>query len=72
MLLHASVARYVLVTVYLFTHEPGVVTSPTTLIVVAPPQLSVALARAVLAVGTAEAQVTVVAAGHVMLGATLS
>ena len=48
------------------------VTSPTTLIVTVPLQLSVAVTPVVVATGIAEAHVTVVAAGQVMLGATLS
>jgi hypothetical protein len=68
----ASVARYVRVTVNLLMHELLLVTSPTRLMVVAPPQLSVAVTDDVVAVGIAAAHVTVVADGQVMLGAMLS
>ena len=63
---------YVRVIVYLFAQEMFVVASPTTLIVTAPPQLSPAVTDAVFAAGTSDAQVTVVAIGHVSVGATLS
>jgi hypothetical protein len=53
-------------------HELLLVTSFTKLIVTDPPQLSVDVTAAVLTAGIADAQVTVVAAGQVMLGATLS
>ena len=63
---------YVRVIVYLFTQETLVVTSGATLIVTAPPQLSPAVTDAVFACGTSEVHVTVVATGHVSVGATLS
>jgi hypothetical protein len=56
----------------LFGHVTLLVTSPTSVIVTAPPQLSPALTAAVLAAGTFEAHVTVVAVGHDTVGATLS
>ena len=69
---HASVAIYVRVTVNLLTQVLFVVTSDTKLIAGVPLQLSVADAFAVFTAGMAEAQATVVAAGQVMVGATLS
>ena len=48
------------------------VTSLTKLTVAVPEQLSVAVTPVVTCGGTADAQVTVTGAGHVMLGATLS
>ena len=71
-LLQASDARYVRVTVNLLIQLELLVTSLTHVMLTAPLQLSVALAAAVLTAGMFDAQVTVVAAGHVMLGATLS
>ena len=53
-------------------HELLLVTSFTKLIVTDPPQLSVEVTAAVLTAGIADAHVTVVAAGQVMLGAMLS
>jgi hypothetical protein len=71
-LLHTSLARNVRVTVNLLAQMMLLVTSPTKLNVVAPLQLSVALTPAVVCAGIADAQVTVTAAGQVMLGDTLS
>ena len=71
-LLQRSVAMYVRVIVYLLIHCTPEVASPTKLTVVAPPQLSPAVTDAVLAVGTFDAHVTVVAAGQLSVGATLS
>ena len=71
-LLHKSVAMNTRVTVNLLPQITLLVLSLTKLKVTAPLQLSVALAPAVVCAGTALAQVTVTAAGQVMLGATLS
>jgi hypothetical protein len=71
-LLHRSVARKVRVTVNLLTQVTLLVTSPTKLIVAAPLQLSVAVTPVVVCAGIALAQVTVVFAGQLILGATLS
>ena len=60
------------VTVYLLIQELPLVTSLTKLTVTVPVQLSAALTAAVLAAGTADAHVTVVDAGHVMVGTMLS
>ena len=56
----------------LLIQELPLVTSLTKLMVTPPLQLSVADAAAVFTAGIADAQVTVVAAGQVMLGATIS
>ena len=60
------------VTLNLFTQLEALVTSLTKLIVTVPLQLSVAVTCAVLTAGMFDAQVTVVAAGHVSPGTTLS
>ena len=69
---HASVAIYVRVTVNLFTQLEFDVTSPTILIDTVPLQLSVAVTSELLTEGIADAHVTVIAVGQVMVGATLS
>jgi hypothetical protein len=71
-LLHASLARNVRVTVNLFAQMMLLVTSPTKLKLTAPLQLSVAVAPAVVCAGIADAHTTVMLAGQVMLGTTLS
>lgn len=71
-LLQASVALKVRVTTNLFAQTISLVTSPTTLKVTEPLQLSVAVTPVVLCAGIALAQVTVVFVGQVMLGATSS
>jgi hypothetical protein len=68
----ASVALYVRVTVNLFGQVMLLVTSPTTVTVVDPPQLSELVTAVVLAAGMFAAQVTVTGCGHDINGATLS
>ena len=72
MLLHRSLAINVRVTVNLLTQMMLVVTSLTKLTVALPLQLSVADTPVVVCAGIELAQVTVVFAGQLMLGATLS
>ena len=72
MLLHRSLARNVRVTVNLLTQMILLVTSLTKLTDAAPLQLSVAVTPVVVCAGIELAQVTVVLAGQLMLGATLS
>jgi hypothetical protein len=69
---HASVALYVRVTVNLFGQVMLLVTSPTTVTVVDPPQLSELVTEVVFAAGMFAAQVTVTGCGQEMNGATLS
>jgi len=71
-LLHRSLARNVRVTVNLLTQMILLVTSLTKLTDAAPLQLSVAVTPVVVCAGIELAQVTVVLAGQLMLGATLS
>ena len=68
----ASLATNVRTTVYLFAQITFVVWSPTTLTVGVPTQLSTADTPLVVDTGTFEAKVTVILAGQLMLGATLS
>ena len=56
----------------LFTHVILVVTSPTCVIVAAPPQLSVDVTDAILTGGTWLAHCTVTGAGHVSIGGVSS
>ncbi len=70
-----SVARYVLLIENLLAQEPGVVTSPTWLMLTTPEQLSVAKIADRLTAGTSEAQDTVTfnePAGVEITGAILS
>lgn len=71
-LLHASAARNVRVTVNLFAQLTLLVTSLTKVNVTVPVQLSVALTPAVVCAGMLLAHTTVTGFGQVMLGATLS
>ena len=57
---------------YLFTQLTPEVISATKLMVLIPPQLSVALTELVAGVGTLNEQTTVTGAGHVTDGGTLS
>ena len=72
MLLHRSLAMNVRVIVNLFAHSTLLVTSLTSVTVAEPAQLSPADTPVVACAGTALAQVTVVFAGQLMVGATLS
>ena len=72
MLLHRSLAMNVRVIVNLFAQDTLLVTSPTRVTVAAPAQLSPADTPVVDCTGTALAHVTVVFAGQLMVGATLS
>ena len=66
---HTSVARYVRVIVYRLAHVWLEITSPTCVTVTDPPQLSLTfVTEAIFAAGTFPAQLTVTAAGQVMLG----
>ena len=65
---HTSVALYVLVNVNLLAHVWLVITSLICVIVITPPQLSVAVTDAVFTGGTALAQLTVTGAGQVITG----
>jgi hypothetical protein len=69
---HTSVARYVRVTKYLFAQVWLLITSLMKVMVTAPAQLSVAVTNAVFGAGTAEAQLTVNAAGQVITGGVTS
>ena len=69
---HASVARYVLVSVKLLTHPWFEVTSPTCVTVTPPPQLSEVVTAAVFTAGTWPAQETVTLEGQVMDGGAVS
>ena len=71
-MLHASLARRVRVTVNLLAQMMLLVTSLTKLKLTAPLQLSVAVAPVVVCAGIADAQTTVMFAGQVILGTTLS
>jgi hypothetical protein len=71
-LLHASVALYVRVTVNLFAQLVLLVTSETCVTVTTPLQLSLVVTEVVLTAGMFDAQITVTGAGHEMNGATLS
>src|SRR5688572_29833761 len=70
-LLHASVALYVLVTVYRLIHVMLATTSPTC-VTVTGPQLSVAVTAPVLTAGSWLAHCTVTFAGQVIVGGLLS
>lgn len=71
-LLHKSVARKVRVTVNLFTQMMLLVTSLTKLTEALPLQLSTAVTPVVFCGGIADAQITVVLLGQVIVGAMLS
>jgi hypothetical protein len=68
----ASVALYVRFTKYLFGQLVSSVASLTCVTVTVPLQLSLAVTNAVFGAGTFAAHVTVIAEGHVSVGATLS
>lgn len=68
----ASVARYVLVSVYLLVQVWFEVISLTNVTVGAPPQLSVEVTLAGFGAGTCEAHCTETPAGHVKVGTVLS
>jgi hypothetical protein len=63
-----SVAVYTRVIVYWFAHTWLDITSFATVTVTVPPQLSVAVTRAVFGAGTSAAQETVIPGGHVSVG----
>ena len=65
---HTSVALYLLVRVNLFGQVWLVITSLICVMVITPAQLSVAVTLAMFGAGTAEAQLTVIAAGQVITG----
>ena len=70
---HASVARYVLVIVYLFAQVCALITSLIWLTVIGPPQLSLTpVTASTFTGGTALAQLTVTGAGHVNAGGVWS
>src|SRR5678816_2350799 len=71
-LLHTSVALYVLVIVYLFVQVCPLITSPTCSTVTVPPQLSLFVGAVISTAGTSPTHATVVLAGACMYGATLS
>jgi len=70
---HASVERYVLLTIYRFTQVWFTVTSLTKVTTGAgPEQLSLVVTPAILGEGTNDAHCTVILAGQVIVGGVLS
>ena len=67
-----SVALYVRVIVYLFAQVCAEMTSPKKVTITVPEQLSEEVTKLLLAAGTSELQLTVIALGQVILGGVIS